>query len=307
MKKTLLAILVALCSVTMVLGFASCGIPTTPPTSSPTEVVVTYTLDSNSFNKTVAYKGTVNYGTLKLKGSDGKSVNVTKDMVTGVDTNSVGAKQLTVTYKGVSHKVDYTVKYEVKFMADGASLGTQYVLSADEIDIPSGYEMDEWEPAIPVAPQTISDNMTFVYKDGGSNPTGNMSVTLGGNECKLYVGEEPATFSVSVSAPATTKVRYEVTSSNANVTGVYNAGVVIVNATKIGVSELTVKAINTENAEDYAIAKKTVVVMPATKPIIVQSANTYGIEKTLTLGGVDADGTDSTYQLTLSLGDENKI
>ena len=305
MKKTLLAILVALCSVMMVLGFASCEMPGPSTQSSSTEV--TYTLDSNSFNKIVAYKGTVNYATLKLKGSDNKSVNVTNDMVSDVDTNSVGVKQLTVTYKGVAHKVEYTVKYEVKFMANGTSLGTQYVLAADEIEVPNGYEMDEWEPAIPVSPQTISDNMTFVYKDGSSLPVGTMTVTLEDKECSLYVGAEPVTFSVSVS-PATARVRYEVTSSNDNVQSVYNnSGFVIVNATKIGVSEVTVKAINVDNEEDYAIAKKTVVVMPATKPTVVQSANTYGIEKTFTFGGVNADGSNSSYQLSLALGDESKI
>ena len=295
MKKTLLAILGALCSVTMMVGFASCDMG---GTQTPPPATLTYTLDSKNFEKVVAYKSAVDYTDLKIQVSNGTTVNVTAAMISGNDTNSVGNKQLTVSYEGNSFKVDYTVKYQVEFI-DGTSLGTQYVLSASEIEIPTGYDVDDWTPEIPTA---ITDNMTFNKADT-SLPSGSMTLTIGG-EASMYV-DGVALLPVTVS-PSDVSVKYEVTSSNDNVVAQYNYGVML-NSKKIGVSEITVKAINKEDPNDFAVAKKTIVIAPVSNPTIVQAADTYGIEKMLTLGGVDANGNNSAYQLGVSLGNADKI
>lgn len=283
MKKTLLAVLGCLWSFVMVAGIAACGGDDKP---------VTYTLNSTNFEATVAYKSTIDYKDFVIKGSDGKDIAVTSAMVSGFDTSSVGEKSLTISYKKFTQTVKYTVKYEVKFSVGGEMKDTQYVLQANEIDVPDAYESYVWTPAIPA---TITDNMQFV---GTEREPEEIPVSIGdAGDFAVSVGSVASPLAVTVPTGA----NWEVTTSNDNVTVTEGRNNVLITAKKVGVTTLTVKATNALG--DAGEATKTIVVKPQSMAI-VEGTKTYGIENVYTFGRTDVNGEVMTKALTLSCGNE---
>ena len=280
MNKKLATVLASVCVTCATLGFAACGGDDTP--------TVTYSLDTSAFNTTVVYGGEVDYADIVVKGSDGSSVSVTPDMVTGASTDTVGTKTLTVSYAATTMTVNYTVKYEVNFVVDDAIVSTQYVLSADEISIPSNYQDAEWNPAIP---DTMSDNMTFTKKEENA-PT----VSVSFNSADTLVLDAGAG-GKSLGFAATSGATIEVSVSNDNISVQRSGNYLAVQGLKAGVATITVKA----TGANVATAEKTVVVKPS-ELTIAEIGTKYGDENVLTLGSKDVRGVAANFPLTLGAG-----
>ena len=278
MRKKLAAVLGFACSLVLTAGIASCG------GSDP----VTYELDSANFNSTVVFGSTMDYSGLVIEGSDGSDIAVTAAMVSGATTDSVGAKSFTVTYEDLKETVNYTVKYEVKFVVAGETKDTQLVVEADEIEVPEAYVSYVWTPAIP---ETITGNMTFV---GTEREPEEIPVSLG-DASDFIVTVGSAANPLAVTVP--TGTNWKVTTSNDNVSVVEGNNNVLVTAKKAGITEITVTASNALG--DSGMAKKTIVVKPDSMTI-AESAKTYGIENVYTLGRTDVNGNAMTKELTLS-------
>lgn len=148
MKKILLLALSLVLIVSMAIGFSGCK-----KDKNKDNDTKSYTLDTASFNSLAVYGESLSLNGLKLVEAGGGVVNVTNDMVSGIDTSSVGSKTLTVNYNGQSFSAVYTVKYRVTFVVEGNETH-QYVTDASEISVPeapkvSGKQFDKWLPAIP--------------------------------------------------------------------------------------------------------------------------------------------------------------
>ena len=298
MKKIVTAIITVLCATCMALGFASClgG-------GNSSGVGVTYQVDTSAFNSVVKYNGSVDYSALAIVSSEGDSVSVTEEMVSGLNTASVGEKELTITYEQQTLKVEYTVKYEVSFYNGTTQIGEpQYVLTASEIAIPSGYVATDWQPNVPQS--QITDNMSF-FLNTSITPDGNTTVSLGKEGAyELFVGNTGA-IAVTAASSVAGEVTWASEASNDNVTLTDMAGIIRVQAHKAGVTTVKVRAVNANGG--FAEATKTVVVKPRSKITIKEAGNTYGIENVLTLGRTDVNGTVSQHTLTVSCGAASEI
>ena len=146
MKKFLLAVLSIMLVITLALGATGCK----KKKNANTE---TYTLDTSAFSTTVKYNDQMNLSGLVLVSNTGSRVQVTPDMVSGIDTASIGAKTLTVSYKGQTFNVNYTVKFLVTFVVNGVETH-HYVESASELSYPEtpeiiGKQFEGWSREIP--------------------------------------------------------------------------------------------------------------------------------------------------------------
>ena len=182
MRRHLLLLLVLMLTVGMVFAFTSCG-------DDDEEEEVSYSLDSSAFNSTVALNGALSLNGLTVVGSDGSSVAVSADMVGGLDTSSVGSKELTVSYHGVTLTVGYTVKYKVTFVIEGEE-SVQLVDEASQVVFPEppsivGKQFDSWSVQLPSA---LTGNLRIdaIYKTLSSATetaytwTGNGAINLQG-------------------------------------------------------------------------------------------------------------------------------
>ena len=101
----------------------------------------TYEIDTSKFESTVAYQEEVDLSGLRIvqkRAGLETFINVDESMVTECDpTSSVGDKSMTVTYNELVFTVNFTVKYRVEFLSDADVISTQYVLKANEINLPS--------------------------------------------------------------------------------------------------------------------------------------------------------------------------
>ena len=164
MRKSLLLLLSLVLVMSAMLSLTACGMFNKGGDDSVTE---SYTIDSSSFNSTVALGENLSINGLKLVEAGGTIVDVTKDMVTGIDTSSVGKKQLTVSYNDQVFNVEYTVKFKVTFVIDGVE-NVQLVSDASEIVVPEtpdivGKQFDGWSVEIPT---TLTANLRVdaIYK-----------------------------------------------------------------------------------------------------------------------------------------------
>ncbi len=132
-----------------------------------------YTLESDDFNKTLAFGEEVSYSGLTIVKSIGENVtqiSVTPDMVTvPIDTGAVGSQDLIISYNEKTFTVTVTVKYRAEFKVDGEVFETKYVLSSSELVSQKAPEKDGkifvgWSPEIP---ETATGNMVFdaIYTD----------------------------------------------------------------------------------------------------------------------------------------------
>ena len=125
-----------------------------------------YELDTSRFNDEVAYNSTIDLSglTLKITLFSTEYVQVNSTMLVSCDsTDSVGDKTLIIEYEGREFTIEFTVKYQVTFVANGEIVDTQMVLSADEIQLPAqptlaNHIFQGWTPEIPA---TLNDNVTF--------------------------------------------------------------------------------------------------------------------------------------------------
>ena len=265
MKKKLLTILCVICTIACTGFFASClggGEP--------------YNLDASDFNSQVVYGSSLNYDAFLIESDSGELFLVNESMVTGWDTSSVGEKTFIITFDGMQFEVDYTVKYEVKFVANGQVISTQYVLSASEIQAPSGYDFE--------IPAQISDNTTIEEQ---SNTT-EVEIVVGDVANELPVGASGVTLPVSVTGTSA----WEVSLSNDNITARKMNGMVLISANSVGVTDLTISA-------GGKYVTKTIVIKPESLTI-TQSGNTYGIENIYTIGRTNVNGEVTKTVLGLS-------
>lgn len=158
MKRNLLTVLSLLLVIILAIGMVGC---------KNKNKGTAYTVDSSAFNSTAVYGGSLDISGLTLKSENGDSVAVTLDMVSGIDTATVGNKTLTISYGGENYSVSYSVKYCVTFVIDG-NVTKQFVLNASEISVPetpviTGKQFEKWSA---VVPNVITDNLTLeaIYK-----------------------------------------------------------------------------------------------------------------------------------------------
>ncbi len=316
MKKTLMAVLCLLCTATMATGLASCGVlgggttgGNSSSSSSSSAPIVTYTLNKTDYG-TVKFGASLDASALKLNGSDGSSVAVTAAM-TDWNTNSVGNKTLTVSYKGATvGTVSYTVKYEVKFAVNGEVIDTQMVLSKDEIKMPADPEVAGMEFTGWAMPDTLTGNATIVAQfEGVVTEPGTLSVVSSeGEESDTYVFAHTADDFLSLEtsySDALSENDYEVQTSNNNLVVTKGEDILLIYAEKSGVTELTVTT--TDNNGYELSVTKTIVVKPQSFLINAKELPSGAIEDVYALGSMDVNKNVVTHDLTLSLGVEAGI
>ena len=159
MKRNLLAVLSLMLVIILAIGMVGCN--------KDKDKDITYTVDTSTFNSVVPLGGTVDVAGLALVSDNGDRVAVTADMLSGVDTTSVGEKTFTVNYDGKGYDVSYTVKYCVTFIIEGVET-KQLVLSASELSVPAtpvieGKQFEKWSNPIP---NVLTGNLTLeaIYK-----------------------------------------------------------------------------------------------------------------------------------------------
>ncbi len=167
MKRKLATLFVLLCSAFLALGFASCQIIQWRPDSGVIDQYDRYTLelDTSEYDPIVPYGGKFNYQSVKIvyKAYVGENQEVfyqtkfslKENMVTGgLDTSSIGQKELIIEYGGERFTLPYTVKYQVDFLSKGEVFNRQFVFNADEVVIPEakvqeGFTFAYWKSEVP--------------------------------------------------------------------------------------------------------------------------------------------------------------
>ncbi|MBR1984958.1 MAG: hypothetical protein IKA31_04370, partial [Clostridia bacterium] len=128
---------------------------------------ITCWVDYGAFSGVVEYNGEISIDELSLIKQDGKStstVEITPSMVVSCDdTTTVGKKNLVVEYAGNTYTFEFFVKYKVEFLVNNEVYNTQFVLSADEIELPETPTVENcdfvsWTPNVP---ETINNNVSI--------------------------------------------------------------------------------------------------------------------------------------------------
>ena len=377
MKKTLLLVISLLLVIGVALGLAGCK-PKDDPEQQP--AAKTYTLESAAFNTTAVFGEKLSLNGLKLVEAAGETVNVTSDMVSGVDTNSAGEKTLTISYNDQTFTVKYTVKFRIVFVVNGVET-TQLVTSASEIKIPEpptvvGQQFDSWSVEIPTVLTSnlridaiyrmLSGETEDVYTwtgtgvinlagyvnagataaatvtDADGNPlTGIATVngdkinyTLGENNVVIISisgdgvmskswkvqktteptvtianGDEAVGFALGVNrqslkinvAGSPVSLKYSATASNANVGAAASNGYLFVEVYKAGVTELTLKVVNSTNELESVTVKQYVVVTPK---VLTINNKANGIENIITVGRLESSRLPA---FTISAGNTENV
>ncbi len=149
MKRILLLLTATLLTVVMAFTLFGCK------NKNVEEPVTSYTLDYTNFNSVAVFGEELSLSGLKLVGSDGNTVTVTRDMVNGIDTSTIGSKKFTVSYNGQSFTVDYSVRYRITYVV-GEFEKVQLVTDISEIVVPeipviAGKQFDSWSIQLPTA------------------------------------------------------------------------------------------------------------------------------------------------------------
>jgi len=133
--------------------------------------------------------------------------------------------------------------------------------------------------------------ISFIDKISASFDSDDMStVKVGAN-----------TFASFTITPQDADVIFETELSNDNITVEVIDNLLIIKGEKLGVTNLTLKILNSDNKNEYVEIEKEVVVIPS-DITINESVKTYGIENIYTLAKFETDGMLSKYNLTLSYG-----
>lgn len=103
--------------------------------------------------------------------------------------------------------------------------------------------------------------------------------------------------------PKDSSVGYEILLSNQNISAEINEQnkFVEITALKLGKTNLTLKIINKENAEEYVTISKQIVVLPSTIHIN-QSSKTYGVQNQFAFAKSEVNGDMSSYTFDASYG-----
>ena len=321
MKKNVLKILGGLCVATLAAGLASCSfLPSGPiggtgnsssskPNSSVTTPTVTYTLNSDSFDKEVVFGSTLNAQGLTIKASTGETIAVNNAMVSGWNTDSVGEKTLTVKYEGATvGTVKYTVKYEVKFVVDGQVVKTQLVTEANEVTYPAdpqkeGFEFDGWSTS---TLETLTGNLTITAQFKGEEPLEKGTIAISGDA--VYVREfgEDGQLALTASFGALAAKDYEIELSNENITYTKGRNLILIKPVKAGVTTLTVK-VDDPATGDELTATKTIIVKPRSLMINEVKLGSSDIEGIYTLGRTDVSGQVSEFTFSVSCGTQEDV
>ena len=173
MKKKIAALLIALSSIFLAAGFASCeGCQQTPEAGLGLVTSQEVSVDLSEFNSVVAYGSEFSYEMIKLKYAQVFNgivlrevvVNGNPDMVvSGGQTDTIGEHKLIIFYEDQEFVIPYSVKYKVEFMAEGEIFHTQYVEKAEDIILPqapnkAGFKFGGWKTEIPTE---ITDNFSM--------------------------------------------------------------------------------------------------------------------------------------------------
>lgn len=213
MKKIVLLAISLLLVLTMAFGLASC--------KKDKEEDVTYSLDSSAFSSEVAYEGELSLGGLFIVSSEGERIPVTSSMVSGMDTLSVGAKTLSISYGESTFSVNYTVKFLVTFVVNGSEV-SQLVSDASEVSVPetpvvAGKQFEGWDREVP---NVLTSNIVInaIYKTL-SNAREDIYTWLGQGVIDIS-GYAPAgsTYTLSVDDPSSVSVSLDEAGAKINYT-----------------------------------------------------------------------------------------
>ena len=286
MKKLVLLTISVLLVLGLVLGLSGCGGKSQDKS---------YTLDSAGFKSTAVFGETLSLSGLKLV-CDGETVAVTSDMVTGLDTSSVGDKQLTVSYNNQTFNVNYTVKYRVTFVIEGNET-VQLVSTADEIVVPEtpiivGKQFERWSVSIPA---TLTGNLRIdaMYK------------TLSAQREDAYTWSSEGVIDLSGYAEDLGKVEYSVTDTDGN--ALAESIVTAVEGSKLRYTMADNSAILISISGEGVMAKSWKVTKTAAPTLSIVGGEAVGI----LLGGnrhsekIDLGGTPVTFRYELTLSNAN--
>ena len=192
---------------------------------------VTYTLDTTGFNSVAVVGESLPLTGLKLIGSDGSAVMVGKDAVSGIDTSTAGTKSFTVTHGGKNFTVNYSVKFRVVFVVNGAEQ-EQLVFTAEEVVLPktpeiAGKQFDRWSSQVPTVLtenlriealyKTLSDKREDVYTWTGNGVINLEGFTSAGADVSVSLTDKdgnPVSSATASYDKNTNKVFYALGSDN---------------------------------------------------------------------------------------------
>lgn len=143
--------------------------------------VITYQFINDGFNDVVTYDKSntkVQLDGLYIKSSESQDlIPVTYDMVSGGgDTNSVGLKELVLSFNGYTQTFNYTVYYRVDYLVNGSVIDTQYIINKSELKEPDVSDVIGFV-AFEELPTTITDNLEInaIIKQDNTPDTPNIN------------------------------------------------------------------------------------------------------------------------------------
>lgn len=158
MKKFLLASLALIC--------IFCGVLT-----AGCQNEYHYYIDDSAFSLVVALNDDIDSAEYlkdlyicRVQNKETVRTQVTPSMIKSCDqTNTIGEKNLTLSYDDRDFVVKFMVKYKVNFMVEDNVISSQFVLSPDEIEYPNspsveGVNFSGWSP---IKPTELTNNLTF--------------------------------------------------------------------------------------------------------------------------------------------------
>ena len=228
------------------------------------------------------------------------------------DTMDLGQSEITTNAASgnlnisVDSAVDYELTYEILDL-DGNELTDVLEFEIDESGKENGNiifkfsfaDEEFWgelivritlstESGVPVTKECTISRVRQISLDFDED--NNYVVTLGKNNISFTLS--PSDADVIYSIP---------TASNGNIVDLYTAGSRVVFTAKLpGVTTITLRATDAENAENYSETTIDVIILPAALDI-AEAGKTYGIENLFTVGKTDINGLDNNkYGLSLS-------
>lgn len=207
----------------------------------------------------------------------------------------------------IASDVEYELKTEILDNAGNVTTTDNITVSLSEQDengnVKLSYELKEGFVGTYKVKVTILTALGYsLSKEFEVKKVDKISVAFNYTDTPTFAQGSTSPMNFSLTPYNAKGVRYEVSTSNKNVTVTELNGSFILFAQLPGVTKVTVKAY-VEGIDEPATTSVDVVVMPKAFNVN-ELGKTYGIEGVWTVAKVNADGTDTVNKLTLSYGKE---
>ena len=207
----------------------------------------------------------------------------------------------------IASDVEYELKTEILDNAGNVTTTDNIAVSLSEQDengnVKLSYELKEGFVGTYRVKVTILTALGYsLSKEFEVKKVDKISVAFNYTDTPTFAQGSTSPMNFSLTPYNAKGVRYEVSTSNKNVTVTELNGSFILFAQLPGVTKVTVKAY-VEGIDEPATASVDVVVMPKAFNVN-ELGKTYGIEGVWTVAKVNADGSDTVNKLTLSYGKE---